>query len=313
MKRFLLFIPFMFLLHCTLPEPSDVIPPLTAVIYPYEGAVISSNVEVNIQASDNDKLSKVWYYVNGVKIAEKAKAPFTFNMNISGLTKKVTHVIQSAAQDKEGNIGYSPLVNFMVAETQDITPPTVVIVNPQGGQVVEGIVNVTAYAEDERSVQKVAFFIDGDSVGFKASYPYIFNWNTDTLSDSTAHTIFAKAFDSGNNTAISPTIQVTVYPRTGEAGDNIAPSALFLYPITGTTITGTVRVSVDLQDNVGVANAEFYVDGELETSAANPAVPWVFDWDSSGKADSGSHTLYVKVYDAAGNVGTSGLLVVIIE
>ena len=313
MRRFLVFLPLLFVWQCTLPEPSDIIPPLTAVIYPYEGAVLSANVEINIQASDNSEISKVWYYVDGVKKGEVTKAPYSFSLDISGLTKKVNHVIQSAARDKEGNIGYSPLVNFTVAETEDIIPPTVAVVNPQSGQVVEGTVNITAHAEDERSIQKVAFFVDGDSVGYKASYPYIYNWNTDGLSDSTAHTLFAKAFDSGNNIAISPVVTVTVYPRSGPAGDNVAPSALFLYPITATSISGTVKIAVDLQDNVGVTRAEFYVDGQLETSAANPDAPWVFDWDSSTKADGLSHSLYVKVYDAAGNVGTSGLLVVTIQ
>jgi len=309
MKYIFLLIPLFLVFQCSLPEPDDEIPPQTVVIYPYEGAVISNNIEVNVQASDNDKISKVWYYVDGIKIEEKTKSPYSFNYNINGLTKKVNHVIQSAAKDKEGNTGYSPLVNFTVAETEDIVDPVVSIVNPQSGQVVEGIVHVTAHAEDDRSVQKVAFFIDGDSAGSSASYPYIFNWNTDGLSDSTAHTIFAKAFDAGNNIGISPVITVTVYPRTGEAGDNVTPSAMFLYPVTGAVLDVALDVSVDLYDNTAVSRAEFYVDGQLETAANNPSVPWVFNWNAPA-AGAGTHTLYVKAFDAAGNIGTSSLLVV---
>ena len=313
MKRFLLLLPFLFLLGCSLPEISDVIPPVTVVMYPYEGAVISQNVQITVQASDETGLSKVWYYVDGVKKEEKTAAPYTFTLDISGLTKKVNHVIQSAAQDKDGNIGYSPVVNFIVADSPDITPPSVVITNPQGGQVVEGIVNIIAHAEDERSVQKVAFFIDGDSVGATSAYPYMYNWNTEGYSDSTSHTIYAKAFDSGGNSAISPVITVTVYPRTGPAGDTTPPSALFLYPITGTTVQGTIQVSVDLSDNRGVSQAEFYVDGQLTESADNPDSPWIFNWDTSSKADSSAHSLYVKAYDEAGNVGTTGLLIVTVQ
>lgn len=311
MRRFFLFIPFIFFLQCSLPEPSDTLPPVSAVVFPYEGAVISTNVEVNIQTSDDSGIDKVWYYIDGLKIEEKTKSPFTFTLDISPLTKKVNHVMQAAAQDKDGNIGYSALVNFTVAETEDIIPPTVVIVNPQSGQVVEGVVHVTAHAEDERSIQKVAFFVDGDSLGVKASYPYIFNWHTDTLSDSTAHTIFVKAFDTGNNTAISPTVTVTVYPRSGPAGDNTPPEAFFLYPITGTTISGTVKVALDLKDNVAVTNGEFYVDGQLQHSQANPGAPWAFDWDTEALADGEMHALYAKVFDAAGNMGTSSINVII--
>jgi hypothetical protein len=312
MKRLFFLLPFLFVLGCSLPQPRDIVPPVVALIYPYDGAVLTSNVELNIQASDDDQVSKVWFYVDGVKKDEMTSAPYTATLNISGLTKKVNHVLQAAAQDNKGNVNFSPYVNFIVADSPDIIPPQVAIMNPQGGQVVEGTVNVTVHATDDRSVQKVALFIDGDSVQTDASYPYIFNWNTTGYSDSTSHALFAKAFDSGNNATVSAVVTVTVYPRTG-AADNVAPSVFVLYPITGTIIHGTVQVSVDMQDNVGVANAEFYVDGALTKSQDNPAAPWIFNWDTSSKADSLSHSLNVKAFDAAGNVGTSGLLIVTIQ
>lgn len=313
MKYLFFLLPLLFLLQCSLPEVKDIVPPVVALVYPYEGAVITSDVEINIQASDDDQVSKVWFYVDGVKKDEITSAPYTATLNISGLTKKVNHVLQAAAQDKGGNVSFSPYVNFIVADSPDIVPPQVAIMNPQGGQVVEGTVHVTVHATDDRSVQKVALFIDGDSAQVKSSYPYEFNWDTSALSDSTSHTLFAKAFDSGGNSAVSGVVTITVYPRTGEAGDNIAPTVFVLYPITGTIVRNTVQVSVDMQDNVGVARAEFYVDGALTHSQNNPAAPWIFNWDTSSKADSLSHSLYVKAFDAAGNVGTSGLLIVTIQ
>ncbi len=298
---------------CALPEIEDVIPPVIAIIYPYEGAVISSNVDVEIQAFDTEGMSKVWYYVDGKQVDESTSAPYNFAFSIAGLDKKVEHVMMAAAEDKNGNIGYSAPVTFVVAETEDIIPPQVAIVNPVGGQVVEGIVNIVAHAEDERSVQKVLFYIDGSLADSASAYPYSMNWNTSGISDSTSHTIFAKAVDGGNNETISPVITVTVYPRSGPAGDNTAPTALFLYPINASVVTGTVQVSVDLQDNVGVHTAEFYVDGALIQSATDPSAPWIFNWNTTSKADNQQHSLYVKVYDAAGNVGTSGLMTVTVQ
>lgn len=298
---------------CSYPQLNDYIPPSSRVIFPYEGAVISDNITIILDAADDDKVDKVWIYVDGEKIGETSSQPYTIPFNISGYEKKVNHVIQAAAEDKSGNVGYSPLSRFVIAETNDNIDPFVTIVNPQSGQVVEGIVNIVAHAEDERSIQKVAFFINGDSVGFTSDYPYMYNWNTSGLSDSTEHTIFAKAFDGGNNIAVSPVIRVTVYPRTREAADIIAPRALFLYPIAGSIVTGTVRVSVDLQDNVGVTKAEFFVDGALTNSAENPASPWIFSWNTTAQADTAAHSIYVKAYDAAGNVGTTGLTVVTVQ
>ena len=310
-KKILAFTLILFTVQCTLPEIEDILPPVVTLIYPYEGAVVSTNVDVMIFALDDSEVKRVWYYLNGTEVASTTSEPYTLPLDISGLDKKVNHVIQAAAEDKDGNVGFSPLVNFTVAETPDIIDPVVFIVNPQGGQVVEGIVDIVAHAEDDRSIQKVAFFINGDSVGLSTSYPYVYQWDTSTYSDSTVQTIFAKAWDGGNNRAISPVITVTVYPRTGEAGDSTPPTAVFLYPIAGSTVAGIVPVALDIADNVGVAKIELYVDGVLETTTSNPSSPWSYEWDSSPKADSLQHTLYVKVYDGAGNVGTATQLVTV--
>jgi len=170
-KKVILLLPLIFILQCTLPEIQDITPPVAIVIYPYEGAVVSANVDVLISASDDEEVTKVWYYLNGEEVGSSKTSPYVIPLNITGLEKKVNHVIQAAAKDKDGNIGYSPLTNFTVAETEDIIDPVVAIVNPQGGQVVEGIVNLVAFAEDERSIQKVAFFVNGDSLGISTTYP----------------------------------------------------------------------------------------------------------------------------------------------
>jgi chitinase len=304
-KSVLLILPIIFLYRCSIPEPDDVTPPEVSIVYPYAGAVISDQVNIRIAAADNDKVTEVWYYLDGLSSPVVNSAPYEIALDPSGLEHKVDHYLQAAAKDDNDNIGYSDYVIFTVAETPDIVDPLVSIVNPQGGQVVEGLVDIVAYAEDDRSIQKVAFYINGDSVGISSAYPYIYEWDTSTYSDSTEHTIYAKAWDGGNNTAISSVIGVTVYPRTGEAGDGIDPTALFLYPIEGSTVAGTVRVALDIADNDSLAKIEFYVDGELETSEENPSSPWFYDWDSSVKADSLVHNLYVKLQDKAGNIGTA--------
>ncbi len=311
MKKFVVLVG-LFLLACTLPEPRDVIPPIVRVIFPYEGAVISDNIQINIQASDNDEIHAVWVYVDGQEVGRVSSSPYLIPFNINGYEKKINHVLTAAAEDKEGNIGFSATVNFVIADGADNVDPTVVILNPQSGQTVEGIVNVVAHAEDDRSVQEVRFYIDGQQVHATSDYPYLYNWNTTGYSDSTSHTIYAEAIDGGNNNAFSPVVTVTVYPRTGPEADNEAPRALFLYPIAGSTVQGNVNVSVDLQDNVKVARAEFYVDGVLTEQASEPDSPWIFSWNSAtvAKADPTTHSLYVKVYDEAGNVGTSGLMVI---
>ena len=209
-KILLLMASFLLLVQCDIPEPADIAPPFVNVVYPIQGSVISANTTVVIGAVDDDAVSKVWYYVDGVKMGESGKAPYEFLLDISSLEKRVDHVLQAGAVDNSDNTGYSEQVIFTVAETPDITPPTVQILNPQPGQTVKGTISIVAHATDDRSVKKVAFFVDDDSLGVVQAYPYKFEWNTTTVTDSVQHNIYAKAFDSGNNSAVSSVVTVFV-------------------------------------------------------------------------------------------------------
>ena len=69
------------------------------------------------------------------------------------------------------------------------------------------------------------------------------------------------------------------------------------------TTASTITLTASASDNVGVTKVEFWVDGALSGSAT--ASPWQWALDST-KLTNGSHSLVVKAFDAAGNVGTSG-------
>jgi hypothetical protein len=65
-----------------------------------------------------------------------------------------------------------------------------------------------------------------------------------------------------------------------------------------------VTVNVNATDNVGVVKVELYVDGRLEASSTS--APFQTKWNTRPKnVAKGNHTLQVRAYDAAGNVGVS--------
>lgn len=70
--------------------------------------------------------------------------------------------------------------------------------------------------------------------------------------------------------------------------------------VTGSS--GTVLLSADARDNVGVAKVEFWLDGVLRTSLGSP--PFQIPVDSSLLAN-GMHSFVAKAFDAAGNSATS--------
>jgi len=79
---------------------------------------------------------------------------------------------------------------------------------------------------------------------------------------------------------------------------------------TGGTVAGTVTVSVNASDNVGVARVELRVNGTLV--GTDTAGPWQFSWNSTGVAN-GSASLTATAYDAAGNSATSAAVALMVS
>lgn len=93
-------------------------------------------------------------------------------------------------------------------------------------------------------------------------------------------------------------------------GDTTAPTASITAPANGATVSGTVSVTANASDNVGVTKVEFYADGALRTT--DTTSPYSWSWDTTTFANS-SHTLVAKAYDAAGNAGTSSNVTVTVS
>jgi hypothetical protein len=77
-------------------------------------------------------------------------------------------------------------------------------------------------------------------------------------------------------------------------------------PTGGSSVSGTVTISANAADNVGVAKVEFWVGGTLLGS--DTSAPYSISWNT--KNYSGSQTLTAKAFDAAGNAATSNVVTV---
>ena len=87
----------------------------------------------------------------------------------------------------------------------------------------------------------------------------------------------------------------------GTGTDVTSPTTQITAPANGATVSGTVTVTATASDNVAVTSLEIYIDGALKTTGTSS--PLNYSWNTSGL--SGSHTIFSKAYDAAGNIGTS--------
>jgi len=92
----------------------------------------------------------------------------------------------------------------------DKEPPEVLVTNPMNGQTVSGTVSITAEATDNKGIKNVEFYIDGVLSSATSAEPYSYSWLTTSCLDSSAHNIYAKAYDASENEGISSVISVMV-------------------------------------------------------------------------------------------------------
>ncbi len=85
----------------------------------------------------------------------------------------------------------------------------------------------------------------------------------------------------------------------GGGGDTQAPTVALTAPASGATVSGSVTVSANATDNVGVAGVQFRLDG-VNLGAEDQTSPYSISWSTGGAAD-GQHVLTAVAHDAAGN------------
>jgi len=88
--------------------------------------------------------------------------------------------------------------------------------------------------------------------------------------------------------------------------DTSPPQVSIINLKNGQVVSGTVKIQVKATDNVGVTKVKYYIDGKKV--GENTKSPYEYSWDTT-KYDNGNHTIQVKAYDKAGNVGSASMIV----
>jgi Bacterial Ig domain/IPT/TIG domain/Purple acid Phosphatase, N-terminal domain/Immunoglobulin I-set domain len=91
--------------------------------------------------------------------------------------------------------------------------------------------------------------------------------------------------------------------QTSNVIDTTPPTISITAPGNGATVSGTVTVSANATDNVGVTGVQFFLDG-ANLGLQLVSAPYSVSWDSTSTTN-GVHTLTAQARDAAGNVGNA--------
>lgn len=191
------------------------------------------------------------------------------------------------------------LISASTSTTTDTTAPTVSLTSPLNGATVSGTFDVTASASDNVSVSRVDFLVNGNVKAADSSAPYVYQWDTTQVVNG-SYTLTAKAYDSSGNSTTSATITVNV--SNAVTSDTTPPAVTISSPADGSTVqkNGKVYIAANSTDAVGVTKMQLYIDGKLISSTSSNSIS--YEWNAR-KASSGYHTITVKAFDAAGNIG----------
>ncbi len=89
-------------------------------------------------------------------------------------------------------------------------------------------------------------------------------------------------------------------PAPSPTPDNSIPTVSIGNPLDNATVFGTINITANASDNIGVSLVEFYIDGIVKSNVS--ILPYVYLWNSRTVLN-GIHTILVKAHDLAGNIG----------
>jgi Big-like domain-containing protein/exo-rhamnogalacturonan lyase-like protein len=281
----------------------DATPPAVSVTAPANAATVSGSVTVSANASDNVGVVGVQFLLDGANLGiEDTASPYSVTWN-TATASNGSHTVSARARDAAGNSSTASVT--VTVNNPDTTPPTVSISAPANAATVIGTITVSATASDNNGVVGVQFQLDGVNLGAEdTTSPYSVSWNS-TSATNGAHTLSAIARDAaGNKSTASITVTVN-----NPVPDTTPPTISITAPGTGATVAGTISVSANASDNVGVVGVQFQLDG-ANLGAEDTASPYSVSWNTT-TATNGTHTLSAIARDAAGNKSTATLSVTV--
>jgi len=288
----------------------DDIHPNAVIIEPASGQTISGNVLVETLVSDNFEIDKVEFYINSQIVYTDSIGPeYNYLWSTDTLPDDENYVISIIAYDEVGNEGPSTAITVHLDNYDNISPYGL-IMYPYAGQIISGQQTISILAEDNAGIDSVDFYINNVLVYSDFAEPYEYDWNTEFEFEDANHIVGSIVTDIAGNQFEIPSISVFV---NNIPNDDVPPTISISNPVSGQTVSGTVNFSVNVDDNVGIAQVEFFIDGYSLGVVTDE--PYSYSWDTTSNigVHGNEHVLSAIVIDTAGNTSFSQPILVVIE
>ena len=288
----------------------DDIHPTAVITQPASGQIVNGDVLIETLVYDNLEIEKVEFYINSQIVHTDSIAPdFNFLWVTDTLIDDENYVISIIAYDEVGNEGPSTAISVHVDNFDNINPSGL-IMYPYGGQIISGQQTISIMADDNVGIDSVDFFINNVLVFSDFIEPYEYEWNTEFEYDDANYIIGSIITDISGNQFEIPSISVFV---NNIPNDNVPPTISISNPISGQTVSGTINFAVFVNDNIGISQVEFFIDGY--TLGVDTDAPYSYLWDTTSNIGihGNEHALSAIVVDTAGNTSYSQPILVIVE
>ncbi len=190
--------------------------PSVSITKPARDATVKGLVPVDVNAADNNGVTRVVLYAGTQKVGEDSSAPYQFSWDSTreddGLTTLIAYAYDAAGN--EGSSGSHPVKVDNVVNTVDTAAPTVSFQQPAPNSTVSGTVQITVKAADNVSLQSVRLYIDGRLTNSTNVSPLSYSWNTRKVGKG-LHTLKAQAVDG---VGLSKTVQIQVNVQSFKRG-----------------------------------------------------------------------------------------------
>lgn len=266
-------------------------PPTVSFTYPSQGATLTGTVTISASAAAyaDRSISSVELKFDGTSIGVKSLAPYTWSLDTSTILSG-EHALNLTCLDSSNMRGYA-----QISVNVDSSAPTIAILRPSNGAMIEGQMTVEAQISSSSSISKATLLIDGSSVGDLTASPFLWTLDTVTYPDG-QHNIMVTAIDAYSRSS-SQQISVT-FNNTGNATP--VPVVTIGSPLNGATLLGNVSVQATVTSVQSLSWVGMYLDGIQLGNVTSSPYQWILPTFSY---PDGQHTINVTACDILGMRG----------